>query len=135
MDADADHLFRLAGLLATSAVVQRPAFDASFAVIIADTNQQLLVAERSGRLVGYVHGLVHPAFHANGWVTWVEELHVDEDLRGTGLGRSLMAAIEDWAAATAGVSYHSVATRRAGEFYRALGYSESAAWFKKPAQS
>ncbi|MGO3503893.1 MAG: GNAT family N-acetyltransferase [Brachybacterium tyrofermentans] len=52
----------------------------------------VLVAEHDGSLVGYVHVLVHEAFHADGMIGWVEELMVGEDQRGTGCGRALMAA-------------------------------------------
>lgn len=131
---DADALFRMAGQLATSAIVERGAFETSLSAILADPNHVLLVAESDAGVVGYVHALVHPAFHANGNVTWVEELHVDSDLRGHGLGHRLMAAMEEWAEATARVTYHSVATRRAAGFYLGVGYRESATWFKKPAR-
>ena len=132
--ADADELFMLAGKLATSAVVERGAFEAVLAEIVADARQRLLVAELDGRLVGYVHALVHPAFHANGNVSWIEEIHVDGDLARTGLGRRLMTAVEEWAETGAQVTYHSVATRRAEPFYRAVGYEASATWFKKTAR-
>lgn len=47
-------------------------------------------------------------------------------------GRNLMAAFEEWAASS-GVDarYLALATRRAAGFYRALGYEESASYFKK----
>ncbi|WP_152360511.1 GNAT family N-acetyltransferase [Microlunatus speluncae] len=129
--ADADDLFRLAGLLATSAVPERPAFDRALAAILADRNQRLLVAAAGGDLVGYLYGLTHPSFHANGPIGWIEELYVDEQCRGTGLGRRLMSDFEQWAADSGEAVYFAVATRRAGEFYRSIGYAESAGYFKK----
>lgn len=133
--ADADELFRLACLLATSSVPERSAFEASLATILADDRQLLLVAEpdsdSAGGLAGYLYGLTHPAFHANGDIGWIEELYVDERLRGTGLGRRLMSAFEEWGIESVGAAYFAVATRRAGDFYRSIGYAESASYFKK----
>jgi GNAT superfamily N-acetyltransferase len=133
-DQDADEVYRLACVLATSAVPFRPSFEESFRVILGDARQVLLVAALTAQpgLVGYVHGLAHPAFHANGNVAWVEELVVDEQARGAGTGRALMAAFEDWTAGSAvDARYLAVATRRAAGFYRSLGYEESASYFKK----
>lgn len=91
----------------------------------------MLVAEHDGSLVGYVHVLVHEAFHADGMIGWVEELMVGEDQRGTGCGRALMAAAEQWATENFDIAYLAVATRRAEGFYRSIGYDESATYFKK----
>lgn len=131
--ADADELFRLAGLLATSAVPERSAFERSLAAMLADRNQRVLVAGpgSAAELVGYLYGLTHPAFHANGSIGWIEELYVDERCRGSGLGRQLMEAFEQWATETVDATYFAVATRRAGDFYRSIGYDESAGYFKK----
>jgi len=129
--ADAGDLFDLARLLATSATPYRDAFDRVFADILADTHQCLIVAEAPTRLVGYLYGLTHPAFHANGNIAWVEELYVEDVQRGTGLGRRLMDRFEHWAQDTADAQYIAVATRRAHDFYRAIGYTESATYYKK----
>ena len=61
---------------------------------------------------------------------WVEEVMVGADRRGTGVGRALMAAVED-RARSSGAAYVALATRRAGGFYAALGYRDSAAYFEK----
>lgn len=121
----------MACLLATSATPQRDAFDRTFAAIVDDPHQHLLVAEGPNELIGYLHGLVHPVFHANGNIGWVEELFVAPTTRGTGMGRILMRRFEDWAGHTCGAHYVAVSTRRAHDFYRAIGYAESATYFKK----
>lgn len=121
----------MASLLATSATPERGAFDRTLAAIVDDPQQHLAVAEASAGLLGYLHGLVHPVFHANGTIGWVEELFVSPTVRGSGLGRRLMAGFEDWAHHTAGAQYVAVATRRAHAFYQAIGYAESATYFKK----
>jgi GNAT superfamily N-acetyltransferase len=128
---DADALFRMAGLLATSAVPERTAFDHALTAILADPAQCLLVIGSNACVYGYLYGLTHPSFHANGNVGWIEELFVDEAGRGTGAGRALMTAFEEWAIRTSDARYFAVATRRAGDFYRAVGYAESAGYFKK----
>jgi GNAT superfamily N-acetyltransferase len=60
----------------------------------------------------------------------VEELMVREDCRRNGLGRELMSAFERWA-----MERHSrlitLATRRAAPFYTAIGYEQSAVYFRK----
>jgi GNAT superfamily N-acetyltransferase len=58
---------------------------------------------------------------------------VRDQERGRGIGRILMSAFEQWAAAQgcALVALVALATRRATPFYRALGYEESATYFRK----
>jgi GNAT superfamily N-acetyltransferase len=52
-----------------------------------------LVAEREGRLVGFVHYL----FHSSTWslqdICYLEDLFVDPVARGTGTGRALIQAV------------------------------------------
>lgn len=127
---DADEIFRMATLLATSAVPQRDPFLRSLTMIVEDHRQYLIVADAESGLVGYLHGLVHPAFHANGDIGWIEELFVDSRARRTGLGRRLMQDFEQWSRHN-DVQYIAVATRRASDFYTAIGYTESATYFKK----
>jgi GNAT superfamily N-acetyltransferase len=151
--ADRDQVWPLARALATSYVVERPAFNRSFAALLADPTALLLIAnhpatpsapsdhneegsggagaEGGGEVVGYLLATSHPAFHANGLVAWVEEVMVAEPARGTGVGRQLMAVAEAWGRRR-GARYVALATRRAAPFYRALGYEDSAVYFKKP---
>ena len=51
--------------------------------------------------------------------------------RRVGIGRSLMTSFEDWPAGR-GAKLVALATRRAAGFYRAVGYAESATYFRKP---
>ena len=80
--------------------------------------------------VGYLLGFEHLTFYANGPVGWVEEVFVRGQDRGRGAGRALMSAFEQWAAVR-DCALIALATRRAAPFYRALGYEESAAYFRK----
>lgn len=132
-NTDADALFGMASSLATSTRVDRTVFDRVLTTMLTDDRQLLLVAlvEGDSERVGYLHGLVHPAFHANGTVAWVEELWVDAEHRRAGVARSMMEQFEGWAVNDVGASYVAVATRRAAGFYAAIGYAESAVYFKK----
>jgi GNAT superfamily N-acetyltransferase len=129
--ADRDQVWPLARDLATSYTAERPAFERSYASLLADRSALVLVAETTGAITGYLLATSHPAFHANGLVAWVEEVMVAEPARSTGVGRQLMAAAEAWAR-DRGARYVALATRRAAPFYRALGYEDSAVYFKKP---
>ena len=75
-------------------------------------------------------GFDHDTFFANGRVAWVEEIMVDEDVRGRGVGKALMQAFEAWARGR-DLKLVALATRRAGQFYLALGYEDSATYFRK----
>ncbi len=130
LEQDRDSLFELSQQFATSFTVERQAFDVSFSELLGAQDSKLMVAEISGKVVGYCLAFDHPAFFANGRVTWVEEIMVSPDTRRNGIGRQLMAAIERWAASR-NSGMVALATRRASDFYGALGYSESATYFRK----
>ena len=70
------------------------------------------------------------SFYANGRVAWVEEIMVDADYRKMEIGRSLMQSFEGWAT-DRDAKLVALATRRAGKFYKALGYEESATYWRK----
>lgn len=127
---DSAAVLALAKGFATSFVVEADAFAQSLQAVLADAQARLSVVVADGIVVGYVLAFKHPAFYANGSVMWVEEIVVREDLRGHGLGRLLMDDIEAWAHLH-GVRLVALATRRAAAFYRALGYEESATYFRK----
>ncbi len=126
-----DAVWPLARDLATSYVVDRDTYATIFAGLVTEPSVTLLVAtDGEGAVVGYLLGQRHVTFHAGGPVLWVEEVMVDADRRGAGVGRSLMAAAEDLAR-TRGAAYVALATRRAGDFHARLGYRESAAYLTK----
>ena len=60
----------------------------------------------------------------------VEEVAVRQDRQGEQIGAGLMRAFEEWAESRASVMV-TVATRRARAFYLALGYEDSATFFRK----
>jgi GNAT superfamily N-acetyltransferase len=128
---DAEAVLALAKPFATSFVVDEQVFHHAFPALLASPQAHLAVAETTQQLVGYVLGFDHYTFFANGRVAWVEEITVSEPLRRQGIGRLLMQEFETWAVAR-GCKLVGLATRRAAAFYRALGYEESAVYFRKP---
>ncbi|WP_327637436.1 GNAT family N-acetyltransferase [Kribbella sp. NBC_00482] len=129
---DNEHVWPLAQAFATSFTPERSAFDATWKQLVDVPNTLLLVAETAdGAIVGYLLGNTHLTFLANGPVAWVEEVMVEDNQRQSGIGRLLMEHAERWAEST-GAAYLALASRRAGPFYLALGYEDSATFFKKP---
>lgn len=123
-------LFALARSFATSFVVEEQPFSHSLSEILSSSDACLVVAEDEGQIVGYALAFDHFTFYANGRVTWVEEIVVSETFRRQGVGRRLMQEIEAWAVRR-GSRLVALATRRASAFYQALGYEESALYFRK----
>ena len=128
---DGDSVWPLTRDLATSFRPTREVFDRSFARALADEGTLLLVARSpAGGVVGYLLAHSHTTLFADAPVAWVEEVMVEETVRGTGVGRALVTRAETWAGGR-GAAYVALATRRAGDFYRALGYEDSAVFFRK----
>ena len=128
---DAAAVWPLARDFATSFVPERKPFGTTFAALVEAADTLLLVAEASPEgIVGYLLAHSHPTFFANGPVVWVEEIMVADAARRLGIGRLLMTAAEAWAIES-GAAYVSLATRRAANFYLALGYDDSATYFRK----
>ena len=127
---DVDAVFSLATEFVTSFEVDKRPFLESFHQIMSDDHALLLVAAEGEEVVGYCLGFAHDTFFANGRVAWVEEIMVSSPHRKKGVGRSLLTAFERWSSGQ-GAKLVALATRRAAEFYRAVGYEESATYFRK----
>ena len=128
--ADAEAVALLADELAQSFAFSREQFDLNYPRLVTAGDVCLLLAVDGEQCLGYLLGFRHLTFYANGPVGWVEEVLVRSEQRGAGLGRALMSAFEGWAAEQ-GCALVALATRRAAPFYRALGYEDSAAYFRK----
>lgn len=132
---DAEAVFTLLCELSTSCRPDRGVFDGTFERVLAsmtyDDGVDLLVAEDDGRVVGYALASRSLTFHANGPVAELQEIVVEPRRRGTGVGCRLVAAIAGRAKEN-GVVELTAPTRRAGDFYRTLGFTESAAYFRLP---
>ena len=127
---DAADVAHLAAALAMSFEFSAARFRENYPALLADDGACLLLAVNGEESAGYLLGFRHLTFYANGPVGWVEEVVVRDQDRGRGIGRVLMEAFEHWATGE-GCTLVALATRRAAPFYRALGYEESAAYFRK----
>jgi GNAT superfamily N-acetyltransferase len=127
---DVEGVADLAAGLAQSFPFSRTRFGLSYPALLAAADACLLLAVTGAEPLGYLLGFEHLTFYANGPVGWVEEVFVRDQDRGRGVGRALMSAFEQWAAAR-DCALVALATRRAAPFYRTLGYEESAAYFRK----
>ncbi len=132
--SDREAVFELAARFATSFVVDQQAFAVAFDALLEQESAYLLVAEKEGSVIAYCLAFDHLTLFANGRVTWVEEVMVRADRRRSGIGARLMQAVEDWARLRRS-RLVGLATRRAAPFYRALGYEESATYFRKLLQA
>jgi GNAT superfamily N-acetyltransferase len=129
-DYDIDDVYALARIFATSFAVEREAFRHSYSQLLNSPEAFLAVADVQSKVEGYILGFDHYTFYANGRVSWVEEIMVSEHVRRQGVGEQLMDKFEAWAAER-GSRLVALATRRAASFYRAIGYEESAIYFRK----
>jgi GNAT superfamily N-acetyltransferase len=128
---DRDLIWPLTQQFATSFAPERADFDVAYASLVGRPDTFLAVAVLStAGIAGYTLASSHLTLFANGPVAWVEELMVSPDWRRGGVGASLMRAAEQWAQEQ-GAAYLALATRRAADFYEAIGYSESATFFRK----
>lgn len=128
---DAEEVFSLVKDFPPEAIPDRQVFQATFASLDDTAGNVLFLAESGGAtVVGYILVSCHPSFVANAPVAWVEEVMVANSWRRTGVGKALMAAAEDWANRL-GAAYVALASRRSAPFYLALGYEDTAAFFKK----
>lgn len=127
---DLDGVASLAADMAQSFPFSADSFGQTYRSLLGAADVSLLVAVRGQERLGYLLGFRHLTFYANGSVGWVEEIAVRREDRGCGIGRALMNAFEDWAGQR-NCTLVALATRRAAPFYRALGYQENAAYFRK----
>ncbi|MFD4599194.1 GNAT family N-acetyltransferase [Streptomyces sp. NPDC058464] len=127
--SDADDIYRLLSGFVTSCRPDRAVFDdATFPRIIeaaADGSAEFLVAERDSRVVGYLLAVRVPTLFAGGTILELLELTVAEPMRGRGTGSALIRAAQARAREAKDVEV-TVPTRRAADFYRALGFHETA---------
>lgn len=127
---DAGQLFALLLDFTTSIPPERAAFDTNLPALLDDPDVWFYAAVRENDVVGYCLGFDKLTLYASGRVAWVAEIMIRQDQRGQGVGRTLMHGFEDWSRARA-ARMVALATRRAAPFYLALGYDESAAYFRK----
>jgi len=127
---DAEQVFELVKKFATSFKIDREKFFKICLKIINDKNVSFVVAEDDNQIIGYCLAFHHLTFFASGYVSWVEEIMVNEKYRSKGVGKKMMQEIES-IAKKMDSKLIALATRRASHFYEKIGYEESATYFRK----
>lgn len=133
--ADNSAVFRLCQQLdMINPPADRDDFDVSFFHILSGKGagrDVLLVAEDDhGTVIGYAYLRVSRLLYAGGLSAHLEELVVDSNARAGGIGSELVRACER-VCIDRGVGQLTMSTRRAGGFYRRLGYEMTAEFYKK----
>jgi GNAT superfamily N-acetyltransferase len=74
-------------------------FELTWNRINSEFNINGLVAEMNGQIVGFTHYIFRPSTWAVEDFCYLEDLYVDPKVRGGGVGRALIKAVEDIAIA------------------------------------
>ena len=93
-----------------------------------------LVAAVGNRVCGVITGHIIPSIHAAEPVAWITSLVVASDVRGMGVGSTLVSEIEKWARANGAVRVSVTsgsARERAHSFYERRGYERSGLRFTR----
>ncbi len=129
-ETDKEQIFRLVEKFATSFKPDFAMFTISYNKILDNDSTIVLVIVDKDKIIGYLLEFEHYTFYANGRVGWVEEIMIDENYRRQKLGNALMDEFNKWIQSKQG-KLIGLATRRAADFYKAIGYEESAVFFRK----
>jgi GNAT superfamily N-acetyltransferase len=131
---DADAVFQLVRQLGAAFVPVRSAFDESYSALIGSPDDPdaflYVVEDDEGAVSGYAFTTVARLLSTNGPSAQLQEIAVDEAVRGQDLGTELVHAVEA-ECVRRGVRQLTVAARRAGGFYDRLGYSQSAEYMRR----
>ena len=127
---DEAQLFALVRTFPTPTRPDADTFKCAFRSKLTDPSAFVAVAAIDDSLVGYVSGYSHPTFYVGGDTASVDELLVDAEWRGQGIGRDLMKVFETWAC-TNRCKTVSLATRSASRFCEHLGYEPRAEYYRK----
>jgi ribosomal protein S18 acetylase RimI-like enzyme len=111
------------------------AAEALFDAIAAQPGRELLVSEVDGRVVGTVDVLIVPNL-THGGTPWgaVENVVVDQESRGVGVGRSLMDEAVRRCVDAGCYKVQLLSNKRrtqAHEFYRSIGFEAVAEGFRR----
>ena len=130
--ADADRVYALLEQLEPAYSPDRAAFDVNFPLLLDDgSTSVLLVAEDpAGTVVGYALTTITPLLHTNGSSAHLQELVVDDEHRGEGVGTAIVEEVERVCRERA-VRQITVASRRSADFYERIGYRSSADFLKR----
>lgn len=126
---DADVVYDLLSQFVVSYRPIRDAFDRNFPAIVASPDASSIVAECRDVVIGYALALRMPTLYANGDLWNLQELMVDAEHRGRGVGRALLNRTIDDARARGAIEV-VVPSRRAGGYYLKNGFVEAATLYK-----
>ena len=128
---DAEGIFALALGLAEAVGDAAPEFEAvrdRLAELLDEPRSGVFVAEAAGGVVGVVSYWIKPDLAHGDTVMEVPMLAVAEDSRRSGVGKALLARVQDAGAQKGAKLIELVATPQnvvAREFYRSLGFVEA----------
>ena len=107
----------------------------AFREIEADPNNELIVAELDGKVIGTLQLVITPSLSYQGSKrSIVESVRVDSSLRGKGIGREMMLWAIERAKQRGCVSMHLTSHNDrtdAHRFYESLGFAKSHTGMKK----
>jgi len=95
------------------------------AMLLAHETAVILVAEAAGQVIGMCSGQLTISTAEGGFALLVEDVVVAGPWQGKGVGRQLLAALEQWAGSRKIARLQLLADRNNGaalEFYRKLGW-------------
>jgi ribosomal protein S18 acetylase RimI-like enzyme len=129
---DAEAVFALLQQLAMTYTPDREAFDRAFPLLVSHDGESLLLVatDAAARVRGYALTTITPLLHTNGSSAQLQELVVDDELRGTGIGTRLVESVEN-ACRERHVKQLLVPSRRSAAFYERLGYRSTADLLKR----
>lgn len=129
--ADIDAVFALVAQLGIGEAPRRDSFELAFAgALEVSTGNMLLVAEFNGDVVGYALATSARLLYTNGDSAQLQELVVDAQSRGHGIGSQLVGAVER-ECRSRHIRQLTVASKRAAAFYEQLDYRSTADFLKK----
>ncbi len=97
-------------------------------ILAAPHVRVVMVAEAGGQVVGMATGQLVVSTAEGGLSAWLEDVIVQRELRGQGIGRLLILAVEEWAAARGASRLQLLAdagNAAALAFYRRLGWTRT----------
>jgi ribosomal protein S18 acetylase RimI-like enzyme len=129
---DADQVFALLEQLASTYTPDRVAFEAAFAQLVDDHDTAVLLVseDASGSVLGYALTTITPLLYTNGSSAQLQELVVDSEHHGEGIGTDLVEEVER-ICRERGVKQLTVPSRRSAGFYERIGYRSTADFLKR----